>query len=168
MKTRNWNIYMEHQNWPSKSNRTYLYSWRMKGMILFYVLGTFYWRNWTITLNLRAYSKMMLVTGWKLGVPLKTRHYVLYNSTNCLIVVRRDVDGIIRIRLIPVCPKWSGNWVFGKPCHIVLFIIQFQKLQKVIIRLLPYSSIRYYPINSGKESPCISISIAVIVVSSNT
>ena len=119
---------MQHQNRPSKSNRTYLYSWGMKGMILFYVLGTFYWRNWTITLNLRAYSKMMLVTGWKLGVPLKTRHYVLYNSSNCLIVVRRDVDGIIRIRLIPVCPKWSRNWVFGRPYHIILCIIKFCKL----------------------------------------
>ena len=136
-------------------------------MIPFYVLGTFYWRNRTITLNLRAYSKMMLVTGRKLVAPMKTHQYVLYNSIQCLIVVYWDVDGIIRIRLIPVCPKWSGNWVFGKPCHIILFIIQFQKLQKVIIKLLPYSSTKYYPINSGKKFPCIPISSAKIVVSSN-
>ena len=63
-----------------------------------------------------------------------------------------EIDGIIRIKFIPVCLKWSTNWVFGKPCLIVLFIIQSQKLQKVIIELLPYSSTWYYPINSGKES----------------
>ena len=136
-------------------------------MILFYILGTFYSKNWTITLNLTAYSKIIMVTGRKLVVPLKTCHYVIDNSTECHIVVCREVDGIIRIRLIPVCPKWSRNWVFGKPCHIVLFIIQFQKLQKVIIKLLPYSSTRYYPINSGKESLYTSIASAKIVVSSN-
>ena len=119
---------MQHQNRPSKSNRTYLYSWIMKEVILFYVLGTFYWSNWTITLNLRAYSKVILVTGRKLVVPMKTRQYVLYNLIDCLIVVYDEVDGIIRIRLIPVCPKWSRNWVFGKPYHIALFIIQFEKL----------------------------------------
>ena len=52
---------------------------------------------------------MMLVTGRKLVVPMKTHQYVLYNSIDCLIVVRRDVDGIIRMRLIPVCLKWSKN-----------------------------------------------------------
>ena len=136
-------------------------------MLLFYVLGTFCWRNRAITLKLRAYSKLIMVTGRKLGVPMKTRQNVLHNSIDCLIVVCREVDDIKRIRLIPVCPKWSLNWVFGKPCHIVLFIIQFQKLKKVIKIVLPHSSTWYYPINSGKESPCISISSAKIVVSSN-
>ena len=158
---------MKHQNRPPKSNRTNLHSWGIKGMITFYILGTFYWRNWTTTLDLRAYSKMMMVTGRKLVVPLKTRQYVLVNSTYCLIVVCRDVERIMRIRLIPICPKWSGNWVFGKSFHIVLFIIKFQKPKKVIIKLLPYSSAWYYPINSNKESLYISISLAKIVVSSN-
>ena len=55
------------------------------------------------------------------------------------IVVCGDVDGLRRIRLVPVCPKWRRNGVFGKPCPIVLFILQFQILQKVLIQLLPYS-----------------------------
>ena len=58
---------MQHQNRPSKSNRMYLYSWVMKAIILFYVLGTFYWINWTIALNLRKFTKMMFVIGSKSG-----------------------------------------------------------------------------------------------------
>ena len=44
----------QHQNRPSKSNRTYSCSWIMKAMISFYVFGIFYWQNRSITLNLRA------------------------------------------------------------------------------------------------------------------
>ena len=44
----------QHQKRPTKSNRTYPCSWVMKAMILFYILVTFYWRNRSITLNLRA------------------------------------------------------------------------------------------------------------------
>ena len=43
-----------HQKRPSKSKRTYPCSWIMKAMILFYISVTFYWRNRSITLNLRA------------------------------------------------------------------------------------------------------------------
>ena len=44
----------QHQKRPTKSNRTYPCSWIMKEMIQFYILVTFYWRNRSITLNLRA------------------------------------------------------------------------------------------------------------------
>jgi len=119
---------MQHQNRSSRSNRTYLYSWVMVAVILFYVFGTFHWRNWTITLNLRAYLIVMLITGRKPVVPIETRQYVLYNSFYCLIIVLCDVDDIIRIRLILVCPKWSRNWVFDRLYNFVLCIIHFVKL----------------------------------------
>ena len=49
-----------------------------KAMVLSYVLGTFYWRNWTITSNLRANFKIMLVTGRSRAVPMKTCQYVIH------------------------------------------------------------------------------------------
>ena len=88
----------------------------MHSMLPFYLLGTFYLRNWSIILNLRAFKKIHVNTS--------------YNSSNCLIVVCGEEDGIIKIRLISVCPKGSTNWVFDRPYHIALYILVFDKTKK--------------------------------------
>ena len=98
-------------------------------------------RNWTLTLNLRAYSKNDPGDGKETGSAHETtptrplqRNYLPLSLYVAMSMVSEGFD-------------WSQfaqngeeiEWVFGKPCPIVLFILQFQKLQKVLIQLLPYS-----------------------------
>ena len=101
--------------------------------------------NKCVSIHTIQNSKMIMVTGRKLVVPLKTCHYVIDNSIECHIVVCREVDGIISIRLILVGPKGSKNGVFDRPYHIVLYIIVFDKTRKIIKNIFPTSLLHTCP-----------------------